>query len=141
MNQRLRLVLLAAGGFAALAAVGLWLRAEDWPKHKRLIGEGVPAQALITAKGVGAPDNVHYTYSVDGRLYSGVGKAGWGTPPFDSLDVDDEVLIFHSKSDPELSDLGDPREHIRGQNRLLAIMLLLAAPAMIWAIMRELRTH
>lgn len=139
MTSRARSILLVAAALAVAAAAGLWLRSQEWPKHRLLIREGVAGRALVTAKGVGDPRNVHYTYSAGGALHSGVGRAGYGTPPFDALDVDDEVLIFYAQSDPGVSVLGDPGEHMRGHNRLLALIILLVVPALIAALMGELR--
>lgn len=132
-------MLLAAACAAALAGAASWLRREDWPKHLRLAREGVPGTAVVTAKGLGARDAVHYTYWAGGELHSGVGRAGRGTPSFDRLDVDDDVLVFYAPAQPDLSTLGDPREHLRSQNRLIALGLLLALPAAFWSLARELK--
>lgn len=135
-----RLSLIACACLAVVGGAAAWLAREQWPKHLRLLREGTPTTGVVTAKGLGGGEAVNYSYWVDGSLHSGIGRAGFGTASFDKLEVDDNVLVVYSKKDPDVSTLGDPKEHMRGQNRLIALGLILALPVLYWALARELKS-
>lgn len=122
---------------AALAAFGLWrLHPQQWPRDRRLAERGATARGVVTAKG---PDTeVHYSFEVDGTVYSGVGAAGYGNPEFEALSDGDDVMVSYMPGKPSDSMLGLASEHLRDQNRAIALGLLLFVPALLLALRREL---
>lgn len=124
--------------FAGLFA--FWLKnASRWPIYRQLTREGKATTGWVTAKGLNGQRRVNYSFAADGRVYSGLGRAGFGTPEFNQLNPGDEVLIFYLPRTPEVSELGDPKEHLRQQNRVLAFAFTFIGIAAFLVIRREIR--
>ncbi len=124
-------------GLLAAGAALLWrLHPQEWPLDRRLDDFGALAQGTVTAKG--REGDVHYTFAVGDRLYSGVGTAGYGNPELGELAEGDSVVVAYLPSDPNVSILGSPHERLRDQNRAIALALLVALPALFFSLRREL---
>lgn len=135
-----------AGGWRTLAAVaGIALLAfliigrADRPRYRRLQAEGVGTDGWVTAKDLIGRKKVHYSFMADGRLYSGVGRPGYGNREFEELSVGDKVIVFYLPKDPDVSSLGDPKEHLRDQDRDIVLSLLIFIPVILWFLSRELK--
>lgn len=129
----------AAAGALAAALFGLWrLDAPQWPRYRRLQDGGALAQGWVTAKDP-AGQLVYYSFSAAGRVYDGIGTAGFGNPEFDALGIKDALIVTYSASDPGDSILGLARERLRAQNFAIALVLTIAAPIILWALWRELQ--
>jgi hypothetical protein len=128
---------LLAVAVAVLAVAWVWSR--QWPKCRLLRERGSVAYGVVTAKSAGRARLVNYTFSAADRLYSGVGRAGYGNPEFSELAVDDRVLIFYLPTDPDVSLLGDPAEHLRDQNRIIIWSLTFAAVVAFVSFSGELK--
>jgi hypothetical protein len=126
-------------GLSGVAALGAFLLSSDWPKYRRLMDHGAGVDGRVTGKGLVGGRKVHYSFLVGGRLYSGTGRAGYGNPEYDQLSEDDEVIVFYLPKNPDVSCLGDPKEHIRDQNRVMSLALLVFTPVLLLALGRELR--
>lgn len=126
-------------GLAAAAFMGAFLLNSDWPKYRRLMDHGAGTDGRVTDKGLGGGREVHYAFMVGGRPYSGSGRAGYGNPEYEQLSVDDEVVVFYLPQNPDVSCLGDPKEHLRDQNRVISLALLAFVPVLLLALARELR--
>ncbi len=113
--------------------------AERWPDYKKLAAHGKATAGWVTAKGLNQSRKINYSFAADGRIYSGVGRAGFDTPDFKNLNKGDEVLIFYLPEKPETSVLGDPKSHLRQQNRLLAFLFTFIALAAFLILRRELK--
>ncbi len=130
-----RLGVVAAG---ALAAAVLLYRS-DWPLYRRLRENGVHADGWVTLKGLGAPDAVSFSFEAGGKTYGGTGKAGYGNRQFNELQPGDRVLVFYLPQDPSVNCLGDPSEHLRDQNRAIAVPITLFAIGLFVFLARELQ--
>lgn len=126
---------------AALAGLGTLLWSQHWPRYRALQDRGVAAEGWVTAKGLGGRGIVNYSFMVGGKLFSGAGPAGNGAPDYDELSPDDDVIVYYLPSDPDVSSLGDPKEHLRGQNRAILALLAAAAPVLWLSVRRELRSQ
>jgi|SRR5579883_973205 len=124
-----------------LAGLGTLLWTQDWPRYRALQDKGAAAEGWVTAKGLNGKRLVNYSFMVGQKLYSGVGPAGRGAPDYDDLAPDDDVIVYYLPADPDVNSLGDPKEHLKGQNRLILALLLAAAPAFGLALRRELRAQ
>ena len=122
------------------AVFSFWLNnAARWPDYRELAKKGRAATGWVTAKGLNGSRKVNYSFAANGRIYSGEGRAGFGTPRFKDISKGDEALIFYLPQKPEISVLGDPQAHLRQQNRLLAFLFTLIAVLAFFALRRELR--
>ncbi len=122
------------------AIFSFWLNnAARWPDYKKIAQHGKATTGWVTAKGLNKSRKINYSFAADGRIYSGVGRAGFGTPEFKDLNKGDEVLIFYLPEKPEISVLGDPKSHLRQQNRLLAFMFTFIAIFAFLIIRREIK--
>lgn len=121
---------------AALASI---VARQDWPRYSRLKAQGVGTDGWVTAKGLNGRGKVNYSFNVADRLYSGVGRSGYGNPEFDELSAGDKVIVFYLPKDPDVSVLGDPKEHLRDQNLVIVFCLALFTPVLVWALSRELK--
>jgi hypothetical protein len=124
---------------AAAAAVLAVVARLDWPTYRKLQAQGIQGEGIVTGKGIAGPLKVSYTFAADGRLHSGVGRGGYGNPEFPDLTVGDKVLLFYLPQDPEVSVLGDPKEHLRDQNRVLVLMAAFVPLVMVVLVRRELK--
>jgi hypothetical protein len=125
--------------FCAAGLLAFWFKnVSRWPDYRRLAHGGRATMGWVTAKGLNGKQRVNYSFTVDGRVYSGLGRAGFGTPEFPNLNKGDDVLVFYLTQDPEVSVLGDPGEHLRQQNRVLAFVLTFIAIIAFVVIRREL---
>lgn len=123
-----------------LTASSFWIKnASRWPDYRRLTHGGRATTGWVTAKGLNGERKINYSFAADGRIYSGQGRAGFGTPNFSALQKGDDVLVFYLPQEPEISVLGDPGDHLRQQNRVLAFVLTFIALAVFLAIRKELR--
>ena len=99
------------------------------------------AEGWVTAKGLDGSRLVNYSFMVGQSLHSGIDKAGLGSPDYDSLGVDDDVIVYYLPEDPDVSSLGDPKDHLRAQNRYLLLGLLACVPVLWISVRRELRVQ
>lgn len=124
----------------ALAVAGLavfgWI--SGWPKHRALHRRGVGVTGWVTAKDPVKKTRVEYAYEAGGREHAGEGRAGYGNPEFDELEPGARVAVFYLPEEPSVSVMGDPKEHVREQNKVLIWLLLLGIPAVWLAVRREL---
>ncbi len=122
------------------AELSFWLNnAARWPDYKKLAQHGRATTGWVTAKGLNKSRKINYSFAVDGRIYSGLGRAGFGSPEFEDLNKGDEVLIFYLPKKPGVSVLGDPQSHLRQQNRLLAFVFTFIAIFAFLIIRREIK--
>ena len=95
--------------FAGLGlAIGLTLT--DWLKYRSL-SSGVRTYGRVIAK---EPENhqlVRYSFGVGQESFEGVGHGGRGNPPFQQLNVGDQVVVFYDAANPNLSVMGNPSSH------------------------------
>lgn len=124
---------------AALAAAAAFVISNrDWVRYQRLERAGIGVDGLVTGKDE-QRRVVHYSFEFKDELYGGSDRAGFGSPEFDALEIDAQVVVFFLPQDPGVSSLGHPKEHLKAQNRLIAWTLVLAAIPLVWALRRELR--
>ena len=128
--------LLAIGAVLLLA---FFLGRSDWPKYRRLQVEGVALDGWVTEKNIVDQNTVSYSFMVGERVYSGLGRGGYGNGSFNDLSVGDRVVVFYLPKDPRISCMGGPKEHLREQNRAISLGLLIFVPILAWALGRELR--
>jgi len=124
---------------AALVAAAAFVYANrDWARYQRLEREGLGVDGIVTGK-----DHerriVHYSFEFKDKLYGGSDKAGRGSPEFDAIEIDDQVVVFFLPRDPDQSSLGHPKEHLKAQNRLIAWGLVAAILPLALALRRELK--
>ena len=125
---------------SVIAVLSFWLKnASRWPDYRRLAHHGRATTGWVTATGLNGQRKVNYSFAADGRIYSGLGRAGFGAPNFTSLQKGDDVLVFYLPKEPEVSVLGDPGDHLRQQNRILAFILTFIGIAVFVGIRKELR--
>jgi hypothetical protein len=80
---------------------------------------GIKTHATVVALEPNNHWSVHYTYSVDGKQYSGVGHGGrGGAPSFEALAVGEPVVVSYDPERPSVSCLGNAElrypEEVRG---------------------------
>jgi len=98
----------------------------------------VETRATVTAK---EPDNhglIHYTYTVEGRSYTGTGQAGYNNPDFGSITIGQRLIAFYDPNQPWNSVLGDPLEHFNLSLQIVVAAFLLAPPFIISVLYRRL---
>ena len=128
----------ALGAAARAAAAAFVYSNRDWVRYQRLERAGIGIDGVVTGKD-GERRVVHYSFEFKDRLHDGSDQAGMGSPEFDAIEIDDQVVVFFLPQDPSVSSLGHPKEHLKTQNRVIAWALLLAGLPLFWAIRRELR--
>src|SRR5712692_8907533 len=104
-----------------VVALGVYSPFNYW----RLANRGVLADARVTAK---EPNNhrfVHYSYEIGGQTYSGIGNGGRGNADFDRIEIGQSVLVFYDPSDPRVSCLGNPANHLEANLTGVAFVALL----------------
>ena len=97
---------------------------------RSLRDNGVVTQGKVIAL---EPDNhrlVRYSYSVEGRTYTGIGHGGSGNPKFDDLVIGTPLRVVYDSTNPSESFLGSPR-HDFEVNRSGAIFLGVVPPTLI----------
>jgi hypothetical protein len=145
--ERLIEELKQAGGWrlglvaAAALTFAVFLYRSDWPFYRGLRERGIAADGVVTLKGLNAPDEISYSFEAGGRTYHGAGKAGYGNKSFADLQAGDRVLVFYVPDHPDTHCLGDPTEHLRDQNRAMAVPLTIFALALGAFLAHELRRH
>jgi hypothetical protein len=95
--------------FAGLGfAIGLTLT--DWLRYRSL-SSGVGTYGRVIAK---EPENhqiVRYSFKLGQQSFEGVGHGGRGNPPFQQLNVGDQVVVFYDAANPNVSVMGNPSSH------------------------------
>lgn len=105
----------------AILVGGLFRRPYD-----QLAAHGVAVPGWVTLKEPQNHQNVHYSYVVGSKTFSGVGHGSeGGTPPFEELKVGEQVRVFYDERYPEVSSLGDPMQLLRSANFLTVSAALL----------------
>ena len=123
-----------------LAAIGILLaRPFDWPRYRRLQERGVGAEGWVTALDSGRRPVIYYSYLAGERAYSGVWRSAYLAPEPGELSVGDRVIVIYLPEEPARSCLGDPKELLGEQHKVILWCLLVFLPLMIWALARELR--
>jgi hypothetical protein len=113
-----RFVLLwVAGAFA----IAISISPINLIRFYRLAHEGVATRGVVTAL---APRNhraIYYSFGTEGNQYAGIGRAGFGNPPFELIYVGEEVLIYYMPEEPRVFCLGYPDELLK--NEMIPIIL------------------
>jgi len=123
-----------------LAAIGILLiRPLDWPRYRRLQERGVGADGWVTALDAGRRPIVYYSYLAGEKVYSGVWRSPYLAPEPGELSAGDRVIVFYLPDKPGESCLGDPKELIKAQHRVILWCLLVFLPVASWILARELR--
>lgn len=120
---------------AVIAAVSAGFTGQYIPGYRALAESGRPARAAVTALEPRNHRQVHYTFRVGERVYAGIGRAGFGAPPFIELAVGDSIPVHYLPRDPEKSVIGDPRVHLaneRGASRTATLGTFLIVTVMAW---------
>lgn len=89
-----------------------------WILHRR----GLAAQGTVTDKEPYHNQRIHYTYSVDDRIYSGAGHGGCGNPLFKDISYGDTVSVIYDSSYPQRSAMGKPYAHL--MQRVMTVGLM-----------------
>jgi hypothetical protein len=71
---------------------------------------------------------VHYRYEVGGQTYSGWTNRG---NDCNSMKKGDDVLIYYSKRNPDMSEASDPREALVGELTIIGLAAFFSPPAII----------
>lgn len=106
--------------FAGAIAITLPLYRANLPHYERL-KDGVHTKGTITALEPGNHQAVRYAFRVSGKVYTGVGRAGFGNPEFSDLSVGQAVIVYYKPDKPSESCIGIPRELI--ENEITPVLL------------------
>jgi hypothetical protein len=82
-------------------------------EYYALATRGLQTYAVVIKK---EPENhrfVHYSYTVNGEKYYGVGNGGRRNPDFDQIDVGQELIAFYDPINPAVSCLGSANNQFR----------------------------
>lgn len=82
-------------------------------EYYALATRGLQTHAVVIKK---EPENhrfIHYTYTVDGKSFFGIGNGGRGNPDFDEIEVGQKLIAFYDPTDPEVSCLGSAKNQFR----------------------------
>lgn len=77
----------------------------EWTEQYRLWTRGVETQGVVTSKEPRNHRRVHYSYSVDGRAFTGSRSETGANPPFDRLNPGDPIKVFYDPDNPDRSEL------------------------------------
>ena len=95
--------LLLAIATAAIAGLNTWMT------YGPFLARGVATQGQVIAK---EPDNhqfIRFSYKVGEQTYTGLWGAGCGNHYFNSLRINDPVLVTYDRATPQSALLGNPR--------------------------------
>jgi hypothetical protein len=132
----LRRLLLLIGFWLVLAAIFALIASRLFrTPYDRLVTNGVVTEGWITLKEPDNHQNVRYSYVVNSETYSCIGHGGQGgLPSFGNLQVGQKVRVVYDKTDPTVSSLGDPAEHLKSGN-LLMVWASILFPTFIMAVL------
>ena len=130
-----RLALAAAVGLAAAFRIGAF----QWPHYRLLQERGVGTDGWVTALDLGRSPRIYYSFRAGDRQYSGVWREAYKNPEPGELAAGDRVIVFYLPQDPDVSCLGDPKELLRDQNRIMSLFLVGFGSAILWLVGKELR--
>src|ERR1700676_3214311 len=95
-------------GWLALAFVVMAVMAGDAFSYYRLRSEGTLTDGNAVAT---APHNqIKYSFKVDDVVYQGLGMAGFGTPPYEKISINDKLPVYYLPKDPKINCLGSPEK-------------------------------
>jgi hypothetical protein len=117
MRQRLPRILLKSLGLWLVGALAIAIPISqiNLVQFYRLKEEGVRAKGMVTKLEPGNHQSVYYSFVLSGRIYSGIGRAGFGNPEFCCLTVGQSLIVYYLPSDPFVSCSGVPLELIRNE--------------------------
>jgi hypothetical protein len=87
----------------------------------RLLHAGVETSGVVTDMQPTNHEAVYYSYEADGRAFTGVGTAGFGTPEFCCLKVGQPVIVYYLPNATQESCLGLPNELIKNEAPPIAL--------------------
>lgn len=104
------LVLWSAGALA----IAIPLYRLNMPHYLQLT-HGIRGHGIVTALEPTDHQAVRYKFEASGKIYSGVGRAGFGNPEFCCLSLGQNVIVYYDPADPSVSSLGIPQELIKNE--------------------------
>jgi hypothetical protein len=93
----------------------------DLARFYRLLHVGVETSGVVTDMQPTNHEAVYYSYEADGRVFTGVGRAGFGNPEFCCLKVGQPVIVYYLPNATQESCLGLPNELIKNEATPIAL--------------------
>lgn len=123
MRHRLAQILLRGGGLWLIGALAIAIPISriNLVRFYRLNREGIHTNGVVTNLQPANHQSVNYSFSVGGKHYSSIGRAGFGNPEFCCLTVGQNLIVYYLPSDPRISCAGIPEQLI--QNEVPPIVL------------------
>ena len=97
--------------------------------YYRLRNGGVLAEGV--ALGRKPHDQIEYSFTFEGRVYTKVGIPGMGAPRFEEIVVGQKLPIYYLPKSPEISCLGDPGKLFRNELPPVLLVILLFPSAIV----------
>ena len=95
-----------------LVALGLLAgKVLNWSEYHHLALVGVKTVGQVNSKEESNHNAIRYSFKVNGLFYHGIGSAGGENPTFIQLQPGSEVIVYYDPDNPDLSSLGNPKEH------------------------------
>jgi hypothetical protein len=99
----------------------------------RLAHVGVSTRGVVTALEPGNHQAVHYSYEVQGSVYSGTGWGDFGNPAFGVLSVGQTGFVYYLPKEPSVSCLGYPDELLTNEEIPIILAALTFPPFALFA--------
>lgn len=93
----------------------------NMPLFDSLSKRGTETKGKVLEKFPNNHETVKFSFFVNGKEYINIGHAGYGNPPFESLAVGQNVIVFYDPMAPTNSALGNPKDE--RHNELIALTL------------------
>lgn len=103
---------------------------------------GVRAEATVIRKEPFNHQEITYEYEIEGRRYTLVGTAGVSAPPFNQVQLGDQITITYLPERPEVSAIGSPEQKLTGHLVSAAVgtlLLLVGLVVLVHPALRQLR--
>jgi uncharacterized protein DUF3592 len=122
---------------STLCAIALGVFMLEVPKYYAFETRGLKTEGRIIEL---QPQNhraVVYRYQVDGRGFTGSGRAGDVYREFDELRVGQEIPVIYDPDDVSISCMGDPQRQLSSRLRGTAFLSAMPSLAMIILMIRK----
>jgi hypothetical protein len=116
------------------ATFAIWLGVTNWGEYYRLANAGRQVRGRVVSKEADNHQAVRYSYVVDNKIYTAVGRAGNGNPRFEDLAVGEVVSVTYLPTDPAKSALGNPSRLLRHETRSALGAAVLLPAVVVWPI-------